>query len=134
MNIFSVAKPVFSFLFFTALLLSAGCKKEKTPNNERFIGVYQVEEMCETDMFSYNMEIVAEPTGNDNQVIINNFGNFGLSLTAEVDGNNITLDDAIPGDSFIMGSGSLESSTLTFTYDANLTGFTDTCTLTGTKQ
>lgn len=134
MKINSIVKFFTLFLALSTLTLSVGCDKEDdTPNNERFVGVYQVTETCSSGTFAYQIEIVAD-VNDDNAVTIQNFGDFDLDLKATVDGNNITLDDTIPGDDSLTGSGTLQSNILTMSYDAMLTGFEDNCTFTGTKQ
>lgn len=63
---------------------------------DKFLGVFDVEENCNSGLYGYTMGIV---TGNfdERSVIINNFGNFGVNVNGDVDGDDIF----IPNQSFI---------------------------------
>ena len=124
-------------LFFVLLLggffiMTSSCKKEETPDRDKFIGTYNVNETCSSGTFSYAIT-VSESTTSEDAIVINNFGDYGVNVRATVSGNNITFNDTQGGGTF-SGSGSISDNTLTIIYTVSVAGLTDNCTKTCIKQ
>jgi len=97
-----------------------------------FIGAFNVNENCDSGNYNYTMS-VAESGTSVSDIVLNNFGDFGVNVRATVSGSNISFNDTQNGISF-SGSGSLSGSTLTIIYTASQAGYTDSCTKTAIKQ
>ncbi len=147
---------IFKSLFVLGVLFTFGtftsCKKEgctdsiaenydskaKTDDGscvyprEKFIGSYSVTETCDSGNLTFNMTIAESSTGNT-FIIINNFGDYGVSITATVSGSTITFDQTSSGINFT-GSGSISGSALTINYTASAGGLQDICTMNCLKQ
>ena len=99
---------------------------------EKFIGSYDVTDMCSNGNFTYVMNISAG-SSND-RVNISNLGNFGSNVTisATIDGTDIAFSDSDDGFTFV-GDGFINQETLTFGYESS-GGYSITCSSVGTKQ
>lgn len=107
------------------------------PARDKFLGSYSVQEACGSGNYTYDISIVTSASG-DLKVIINNLGDFTLTINAAatVNGSNITIDNATYNNATLTGSGSISGNLLTITYTItdNATGASDQCTMTCTKQ
>lgn len=99
---------------------------------EKFMGTYEVTDMCDNGNFTYSMTI-SSGSQND-RMTIQNIGNFGsnVSITAQVDGEDFSFNDSSGGFTFV-GDGFITGTTLTFGYESS-GGYSVTCSSTGIKQ
>ena len=122
------------FIVFTLLavtsssLLFNGCKKDKDdPEDARnkFVAAYGVTEegtdLTGNQYSNYKFDIaITKSSSNSTDILISNFGDFGVTVKATVSGSNITMPQqtqTINQTSVgIDGSGSISGSTLTFDY------------------
>ena len=98
---------------------------------DEFIGSYNSNENCSSGNWTYNLNITA--ASSLDQVILNNFGDFGENVRATVSGNNLSFNDTQGGITF-SGTGSINGTTLTIIYTASFGTDTDNCTMTAIKQ
>ncbi|MGV3631805.1 MAG: hypothetical protein ACO1O6_11400 [Bacteroidota bacterium] len=102
----------------------------------KFMGAYSVNQECVFDgTSSFNMSVTDGP--NADEILINNFGNYGVNIRAKVNGGNITFKEEQTGITY-EGSGYIVGNTLTITYEACETFFypcsdPESCTMTCTK-
>lgn len=102
----------------------------------KFLGAYSVQQACVFDgSSSFSMSVTDGP--NAGEIMINNFGNFGVSIRAKVDGGNISFKEEQTGITY-EGSGYITGNTMTITYEACETFFypcsdPESCTMTCTK-
>ncbi len=62
------------------------------PMTLKFVGLYEIDEECEIDAYYYNMGI--EAGFNDPfEIVLNNFGDFGVNISAFVDGRFFNIPD-----------------------------------------
>jgi len=98
-----------------------------------FLGNYDVFELCGDGEYGFDFWINPDP-GNFNWVRINNFGDFGIEVIAEVNGDVLLLpDQVVNGQNFLEirnGIGTLSGNTLNIQYDYTFNGFTDICSAT----
>lgn len=129
-------KQTFQFtlicLLSSAIFLNQGCKKDETPARDKFLGSYNVNENCSSGNFSYAITITASTT-NDSDIVIGNFGDYGVNVRATVSGDNISFNDTQGGITF-SGTGNISGNTLTIIYSASAGGAVDDCTMTCLKQ
>ena len=125
-------KLLVTCLLSVPLLLSLGCKKEDTPARDKFLGSYNVNDVCDSGNWNYSSTITAS-SGNEDAIIIGNFGDFGVNVRAIVSDANINFNDTQDGINF-SGSGNLSGNTLSIIYTASEAGLTDNCTATCIKQ
>lgn len=99
----------------------------------KFLGLYEVEEDCNAGQYGYTMGIV---TGNfeENSVILNNFGDFGVNVNAEVEWDLLF----VPDQTFIYGDvrldifnvrGRIAGNIVTIGYDFIQNGFRSSCVM-----
>lgn len=126
------AKFVASLLLIIAVAAASGCKKDSTPDREKFLGAYSVNENCTSGNYSFSITIIESATVEDG-IVINNFGDYGVNVLATVAGDNININDTKSGIQFT-GTGSISGNTLTIIYTASQSGTTDNCTATCIRQ
>ncbi len=119
-------------LLSCTIFLSTGCKKDKTPDRDKFLGSYNVNENCDTGNWSYAITITAS-ANSDNAIVIGNFGDYNVNVRATVSGDNVNFNDTQGGITF-SGSGNISGNTLTIIYTASAAGATDNCTATCIRQ
>ena len=100
---------------------------------QEFFGTYNVSEICEGQSFSYPIVIGPSTSGNENEIILQNFGAYNLPVTGTLDGNNLTID-YVGGGYTITGTGTFNGDVLTYTNTTSLNGLSENCTGTATKQ
>lgn len=108
-----------------------------TQMRTKFIAAYSVTESCTSGNFSYDISIVTSASGVSN-VIINNFGGYGITATGTVNGKTLTIPNAtadVQGVSVsYQGTGQINGNILTMNYSVSAGGTSDPCTATCTKQ
>ncbi|MBK8565985.1 MAG: hypothetical protein IPN76_22250 [Saprospiraceae bacterium] len=114
------------------ILVLPGCKKDDTPDRDKFLGSYNVNENCSSGNFNYSITIT-ESANSEDAIVIGNFGDYSVNVRATVSGNNITFNDTQDAITF-SGSGNISGSTLTIIYTASANGVADNCTKTCIKQ
>lgn len=124
-------------LLFTSL--TVGCKKDKEPDRDKFLGTYGVVENCPTfGTSNYDITITSSASA-ENAVIVNNFAGLpSLNVTGNVSGSNLTIPlqtVTVNGSAVsINGSGTLSGLSLTLTYTFSISGSGETCSMTCTKR
>ncbi|MDX2134665.1 MAG: hypothetical protein SFV52_07760 [Saprospiraceae bacterium] len=133
-------------LLLGSLLTACSCndQDEETPlARERFLGTYSVNESC-PQQYNYNMT-VSTSTKNEDVVLIDNFGGYGVLLEGIVSGDVVEIDDSATffddnGSAIIAnfeGLATLNSSGSVLTLNYKVTGsngFFQQCTATCVKQ
>jgi len=108
-----------------------------TEERAKFIAAYSVSESCTSGNYSYNITSATSAT-NVSTIVISNFGDYGVSVTATVAGSSLTIANqsvTISGAAAsFSGSGQLSGNILTITYTIAVGTDSDTCTMTCTKQ
>jgi len=99
---------------------------------EKFIGTYDVTDVCSNGNFTYVMTISAGSV--NDRVNISNMGNFGSSvlISATIDGEDISFSDSSGGFTMV-GDGYIDDDTLNFGFESS-GGYSISCSSTGTKQ
>lgn len=64
------------------------------PMTEKFLGLYEVNEVCETGDYSYPMSAYAS-FQDPFEIIITNYGDLGIDVIGVVDGNFIFIPDQL---------------------------------------
>jgi hypothetical protein len=101
-----------------------------------FLGTYNSSKTCSYEPNStFTMTIKEGPS--KNEILISNFGDFGLTLKATVNGNNLTFKDN-DVDATYEGTGYLVGNNLTLNFEVCETYYypcsdPDVCIATGTK-
>lgn len=128
----------FGFIILLALsglvLTASGCSKDKEDARDKFLGAYTVVETCGSGNDSYEITIIA--SGSDgNAVNVFNLYDSGLSMSATVNGNNITIPSQVFSGATVSGSGSLSGNivTINFTISFPLVG-NDNCVAICTRK
>ncbi len=105
----------------------------ETEERTEFIGTYNVTEACTSGNYTYS--ITATTSGTDvTSIIITNFGDYGVNVSATVDGDNITIANQTVGGGTFSGTGQISGNVLTITYHVIAGASTDDCTMTCTQQ
>lgn len=121
-----------ALLSSSLLLFSIGCSKDSS-ERDAFLGTYTVSDACTSGNYAYTITITAD-SKKRRDIIIDNFGDFGIGVKATVSGNNLEMDDIQLGTSF-SGSGTRdEAGGLSISYAVESVTINDTCNLTATKQ
>ncbi len=121
-----------------AILLSLGCQKDKDPDRLAFLGSYSVIEACSvTGNWEYNISIT-ESTTDEDDIVINNFGDFGGSIRATVSGKGLNIPAQtvnVNGTAFNIanGTGSINGNLLTMSYTYSVGADSESCSMTCTK-
>ena len=95
-------------------------------------------EACASDNYTYDIEI--DPSSlNENEILIDNFGNFRPAVRALVNGNNLSIPQQslnVGGTSVIIsnGSGSINGNILVISYAYAIGTDTENCSMTCSKQ
>lgn len=129
--------PLIALLFATALL-APGCKKDKEDERLQFLGTYSVVENCPSfGVNNFDMTVTSSATA-ENAVVISNFGDFGVSVTGTVSGNNLTIPlqtlTAQGAALNVSGSGTINGLSLTISYTFSLGSQGESCSMTCTKK
>jgi len=104
-----------------------------TYKRDKYIGIYKVNENCNTGNFSYTLTIIESITGPD-AVVIRNLGGFNLDIKATVGiASKIFFSDTQNSITF-SGEGDINGSTLTVIYTASQGSTLDNCTSICIKQ
>lgn len=117
---------IYLFLLIISLIILSSCSRERgctdpfsdnfnvyaeiddgtcIPMTAKFEGIYQVEEVCEFESYFYDMDVIAtynEPL----EIVIRNFGDFGVDIFGYVDGFRLN----IPFQTFFDGAQQVEIS------------------------
>ena len=121
-------------LFILGIVLAtASCKKDETPDRDKFLGAYTVVETCGSGNDSYDITIIESGTA-ENAVIIVNLYDFGAQISATVSGNNITIPSSTTGGITYSGNGTISGNTLTVTFTVSDGSASDNCTATCTRK
>jgi hypothetical protein len=129
---------LFLALAGTVIFSSTGCQKDKDPDRLAFLGSYTVLESCSiSGNLEYNISINESSTSEDD-VVINNFGDFGGPIRANVKGSTLTIAAqtiTVQGIAINVsnGSGSLNGNLLTIAYTYSVAGNSEACSMTCTK-
>jgi len=101
---------------------------------DKFFGVYQVEDACTSDNYSYSLTITALP--DFKKVLLNNLGGFEsvANVPATIYGNVVTFNDSINGHVFEGGGALNENGTLTIDYTIITNEIQENCHLVGIRQ
>jgi hypothetical protein len=109
-----------------------------TEERAKFLSTYSVNESCTSGPFEYSISISTSSSGVSN-VIIPNFGGYGVTVAATVNNSSInipnqTLSDGTGASATFSGSGQISGNILTITYNVSFNGGgSDACTMTCTK-
>lgn len=125
-------RTIFLVFMFVAIFTFVSCKKA-IDVREDFVAIYSVTETWTENGKTLSKPIYSMPiyksTIDNSLLLLNNFGNYGIGITADatVNGNEITIpQQALPNLVTIIGSGTLDGTTLTFTYTETFNGITTT--------
>ncbi len=116
----------------------SSCEKDKDPDRLVFLGSYTVLESCSiSGNLEYNISINESSTSEDD-IVINNFGDFGAPIRATVKGSTLTIAAqtiTVQGVAINVsnGSGSLNGNLLTIAYTYSVAGNSEACSMTCTK-
>lgn len=104
-----------------------------TYKRDKYVGIYTVNENCNSGNFSYTLTIAESVTGTD-AVVVRNLGGFNLDIKASVGtASKIFFSDTQNSITF-SGEGDINGSTLTIIYTASQGTSLDNCTSIGIKQ
>ncbi|MBK8558011.1 MAG: hypothetical protein IPL65_20715 [Lewinellaceae bacterium] len=126
------------FLYATILLagltlFTFSCKKDKTPDRDKFLGAYSVVETCGSGNDSYDITVIESGTA-ENAVVIVNLYDAGQQWTATVNGDNITIPTQVVSATTWSGSGSIAGNSLTISFTGSNSGVSDNCTAICTRK
>ena len=109
----------------------------ETEVRAKFVGSYSVQESCQSGNYTFSMSVTSSSTGVSN-IIINNFYDIGISVSASITGNSVTIPNQTINDQgvafTVSGSGQLSGNILTLTYNISAGADSDSCTAPCTKQ
>lgn len=117
----------FSLLATGLMFFTAGCKKDKTPDRDKFLGAYTVVETCGSGNDAYDITILESGTA-DNAIIIANLYDSATQLSATVSGNNLTIASQLTSAVTWSGNGSINGNTLSINFALAAAGVSDNCT------
>lgn len=123
-----MGRTTFLLCVFFAMVTLTSCKKT-VDVRENFVAIYSVIETWTESGKILSKPVYSMPiyksSQTDNLLLLNNFGNYGIGITAEatVNGNSIAIpQQTLPNLVAIIGSGTLDSTILTFTYTETFNG------------
>lgn len=122
-----------TILLTGVVLFTTSCKKDKTPDRDKFLGAYSVVQTCGSGNASYDITIIESGTA-DNAVIIVNLYNITQQWSATVSGDNITISTQVVGAITWSGSGSIAGNSLTISFTGATAGVFDNCTAICTRK
>jgi len=147
MNLFKKFFLIALVIFATACSKEEGCTDPYAVNynpdaeisngtcyypRDYFLGSYDVLELCGDGEYAFSFWINPDPS-NGNFVRIANFGDFGVDILGEINGDLLFIPDQIvEGYNFLEirnGLGSINGNNLTIQYDYSFNGFTDICSV-----
>jgi len=99
----------------------------------KFVSSYNVAEACGGNNDTYVGNIVAS-NSKDYAIVINNFYGTGLSVSADVSSDKVTIPNQVVSGITISGNGTLVSNVLTLNYTVSGIAGSQTCIATWTKQ
>lgn len=109
----------------------------QTLTRDKFVGSYTGTDQCTTGQYNINLSISAA-SANNLQVLINNVGGFGTSITATgvvTSTNQVTITSANVGSGRVLnGTMTFNNNVMTFQYTVVQGTDTDNCNGTYTKQ
>jgi len=120
-------------LLLGVLLTTSNCKKDETPDRDKFLGAFSVVETCGSGNDSYDVTII-ESGAADNAIIFINLYNLSAQASATVDGNNITIPSQLLAGITYSGSGSISGNILTINFTVSAGGQTDNCVVVCTRK
>lgn len=108
----------------------------ETEVRAKFIGSYSVSESCQSGNYNFNFNITAS-SASVTSIIINNFYDIGINVTANISGTTVTIPNQTVTQSGsalnVSGSGQLNGNILTLTYTISSGSDSDSCTATCNK-
>ena len=104
-----------------------------TEERAEFIATYNVSEACTSGNYTYSISVQTSTTGVTN-VIVTNFGDYGVNVAGTVNGNNINFANQTVDGLTFTGSGQINGTVLSITYNVSDGQAQDDCTMTCTKQ
>lgn len=97
-----------------------------TYERDQFIGMYNGEEICVfegiEEAYTWSMTISPSDSEDVSEVIIDNLGDFGVTMIGTVDGNDITYNYD-EGGLLIYGTGTLNGDRMEFEYTSEVPAF-----------
>ena len=98
-------------------LCEAGYEGPNCETEQRlvFVNAYSVTESCNLGNFTYEVSVNAD-SESANEITITNFGDFGYSVTALVDGLNFEILSQIHSGDTIVGNGFMTDSVISIEY------------------
>ena len=124
-------------LFFLTTVTISGCKSDYD-TRDLFVAVYNLNETWTENNVPMSKPVFSIPiyksSTTANGILINNFGNYGIGITAAgtVNGTILTIpQQTLPNSKIISGSGALTGTTLVFTYTEIYLNISTSITATG---
>lgn len=115
-------KRILILLIILSGVLISGCKKD-TDSRDSFVAIYSVSESWNENSITQTKPVFSMPvyksSVDSKLVLLNNFSNYGIGITAEgtVTDNMLTIpQQTLPNLKTIVGSGTLSGNTLTLSY------------------
>lgn len=87
----------------------------ETEQRLAFVNAYSVTESCNLGNFTYEVSVNAD-SESANEITITNFGDFGYSVTALVDGLNFEILSQVHSGDTIVGNGFMTDSIINIEY------------------
>ncbi|MFN0214260.1 MAG: hypothetical protein ACKVT2_08390 [Saprospiraceae bacterium] len=115
------------------VFIASSCKKDKTPDRDKFLGAYSVVETCGSGNDTYDLTILESGTS-ENAIIVANLYGSGTQLSATVSGSNVTIASQVALGITWSGSGSISGNTLTISFMVSAGGASDNCTALCTRK
>lgn len=132
MNFQTTIKSILIALVSISIFSISACKKEETPDRNKFLGTYDVNENCSSGNDAYSITVSSSTTSEDD-IIVTNLYKANQGVRATVSGSNININDTKGGVTY-SGSGSISGNTFTIIFTASAGVQSDNCTATAIKQ